>query len=383
MQCKYNVCPTKPPSRHSIPPTLSIYLDLVKIAAAVIVVFSHTWAAVFPNFPLPWPGHSAVVIFFVLSGYVISHAARPELGIAGYAQHRIARIAPVSAVAVALSITIALFIDARPVGGGEPIRWTWEAMLRNLIFIGQSWTDALLPFNSPFWSLNYEVWYYVIFGLGHYRVKGSHLYHAMLCMAVLLAGPRILLLFPVWLMGTVLQRWMGRLSWRHASWLFVLTCLLGLLFFYADASVKIRSAMTHAWPSEMKALHGSNQFVGDILLGLIVSANFVAVGSLNFNWLLKYERPIRLLSSYTFSAYIFHMPLAILLWSALGVHGAAGFYACLTFGIFIFGWCTERHTRLYRQWLATLLPTPAKSVNATVETRKDAKPSSEAEHEIT
>lgn len=63
-----------------IPAGLSLYLDAVRFLAALVVLLHHTWPLLFPDFPLPWPGHSAVVVFFVLSGYVIAHASRPELG---------------------------------------------------------------------------------------------------------------------------------------------------------------------------------------------------------------------------------------------------------------------------------------------------------------
>ena len=93
--------------KRAIPRGLSVYLDLMRFGAASIVVLSHLWVLVVPGHPLPWPGHAAVVVFFVLSGYVIAHAARPELGLRGYLHHRIARIYPVVLGAALLSIVLA------------------------------------------------------------------------------------------------------------------------------------------------------------------------------------------------------------------------------------------------------------------------------------
>ena len=53
--------------------------------------------------------------------------------------------------------------------------------------------------DGPYWSLGYEVWYYVIFGVAllapsRWRVAGT-------IAAVIIAGPRIVVLFPLWLAG--------------------------------------------------------------------------------------------------------------------------------------------------------------------------------------
>lgn len=90
---------------------LSLYLDLIRFLSAVVVVLHHTWPIVFPSFPLPWPGHSAIVTFFVLSGYVIAHSARPEVGLRAYAYNRIARILPVTLAAMMLSVAISPFSE--------------------------------------------------------------------------------------------------------------------------------------------------------------------------------------------------------------------------------------------------------------------------------
>jgi peptidoglycan/LPS O-acetylase OafA/YrhL len=292
-----------------------------------------------------------VVIFFVLSGYVICHAARPELGLAGYAQHRIARILPVALVAILFSLCIAPFVDNHVVRNSGPAELSWESIVFNLFFLGQSWTDVQLWFNAPYWSLNYEVWYYVIFALWFYRRS-----YALVILAALVAGPRILLLFPVWLLGVGLHRWMGKISPRYAPWLFGLTLIAGLAFFGLDAGVRIREAMRGVWPDGVRLLKGSNQFVGDFMLGLIVSLNFLAAGSMNLNVLRKLEKPIRFLASVTFSAYIFHLPLTVLLWTGLQVHDPFGFYGLLAGGILAFGWITERRTKAYRHLLNRFFP---------------------------
>jgi hypothetical protein len=104
----------------------------------------------------------------------------------------------------------------------------------------------------------------------------------------------------------------------------------------------------------MDLTRGSNQFVGDFLLGLIVALNFLAAGSLGMGLVLKFEKAIRYLSSFTFSMYVFHMPLAVLIWNGLGVHAAVPFFGLLLLGVMGMGELTERRTKWYRSLLAPL-----------------------------
>lgn len=339
-----------------IPPGFSLYLDAIRFIAAIVVLLHHTWPLVFPNFPLPWPGHSAVVVFFVLSGYVITHAARPELGFRLYIQHRMARILPVTLVAILLTFCIS------PVAGSISIPYVggmeFSALnaIRNALFLGQSWVDIAPPFNPPFWSLNYEVWYYIIFGAWVYAP--SRLFAAV---AALLAGPHILLLFPVWLLGVALYKWLPSIDQRQARLIFTASVCAGLAYIWFDVSVQIREVMKNEWAVAMSMTHGSGMFVGDFLFGLIVTANFASAASLNMRLLSRIRVPIRYLSSFTFSTYVFHMPLVVLIWNGGGIHGAFAFYSVLLLTIFAFGQLTERQTSFYRTLLQRYTPLRSKS----------------------
>jgi peptidoglycan/LPS O-acetylase OafA/YrhL len=338
--------------KREITPGLSVYLDLVRFGAASIVVLSHLWALALPNHPLPWPGHAAVVIFFVLSGFVISHAARPELGLRGYLHHRTARIYPVVLGAAVLAALLSAFgVNTMQYAGTRGSDALDVAL--NVTFLAQTWTNVALPYNGPFWSLNYEVWYYVLFGIWCY-----HPSRLLLLCAIVIAGPKILLLLPVWMLGVWLQRRMTFLERRMALWIFVVTLVAGLAFFWIDVGVRIREVMRGILPEAMDLARGSNQFVGDFLLGLVVALNFLAAGSLAMGLLLKCEKAIRYLSSFTFSMYVFHMPLAVLIWNGLGVHAALPFCGLLLLGVVGMGELTERRTKWYRSLLAPLFAGP-------------------------
>lgn len=341
--------------QNQIKPGFSVYLDLVRFGAATVVLLSHVWPLLFPSFPLPWPGHEAVVVFFVLSGYVIAFAAdRPGLTMSHYAVHRAVRIVSVAVPAIVLSVAIAPFV-----AGAPDIRYAgsmsltageiWQAVWVNLLFLGQSWSyNVQPPFNPPYWSLSFEVWYYVIFGLA-VLMRGPWRIPAVL-LAMTIAGPRILVLFPVWLMGVWLFHAKKQLDQRSALALFVLSAMAAFIFFWTGSSIAIRTALTRSFPELMGWLHGANQFVGDFLLGLIVTAHFAAARSLEgrFRVLLKREVQIKYLASFTLSIYLFHMPLMVLIWNGLQVHAAWAFLPLLAGGILLLGSLTERRNGIYR-----------------------------------
>ena len=59
----------------------SAYLDLLRFLCAAIVILVHAdWLQIDGRLPLVWrlpgAGHDAVIVFFVLSGFVIAHVAQ-------------------------------------------------------------------------------------------------------------------------------------------------------------------------------------------------------------------------------------------------------------------------------------------------------------------
>lgn len=337
---------------------LSLYLDMLRFLAAFAVVMSHVWRLLFPDFPLPWPGHAAVIVFFVISGYVIAFATdRPGQTAGRYAVHRAVRILSVTIPALLLSVCIAPVVGRWQVPLAGPIPFPpetfWHAIWTNLFFLGESsWFGRVLPpFNPPYWSLSYEVWYYVMFGTWAFCAPRWR-WLAALAVA-LFAGLKIALLLPVWLLGVAVYRARIKLDQDTALRLFILTALMAFAFYWFDFSVKIRAAVVLAAPVFMQDLHGSDQFIGDYLLGAIVAANFVAAASMGsyLRGLVRWQTPIRYLASFTLSSYLLHMPLTVLIWSGFGVHSVAAYALLLVAGIFVVGSLTERRHRTIRQAL--------------------------------
>ncbi|WP_426194703.1 acyltransferase family protein [Massilia sp. DWR3-1-1] len=344
--------------KNAIDNGMSVYLDLLRFLAAVAVVLSHVWRLIFPDFPLPWPGHAAVIVFFVISGYVIAFATdRPGQTAGRYALYRAVRILSVTIPALLLAVCIAPLSGTFqiPLAGQIPFPASefWRATWMNMLFLGESsWFGRILPpFNPPYWSLSYEVWYYVIFGAWVFSPARWRL--AVVLLSIVFAGLKIALLLPVWLLGVAAYRYRIRLGQDTALRLFILTALFAFAFYWFDWSVLIRSLLQHAAPAFMGSLHGSDQFLGDYILGSIVAVNFVAAASMGsyFSGLIRTQKSVRKLASFTLSSYLMHMPLTVLLWNGLGVHGSVAYVVLLVCGIIVVGSFTERKHRAIRHWL--------------------------------
>lgn len=337
-------------TRSHISPGFSLYLDVIRFLAAVSVVLYHTWAVFMPDSHLRWPGHEAVVIFFVLSGYVITHAvAQPSVTLGQYVQHRAARILPVALMALLLAYPLAAFLIPSATYTNVAV-----PTLANALFVAQSgWLAVEAPLNPPFWSLNYEVWYYVIFGTWMFSSARWRTWLTLL--AALCAGPKILLLMPVWIMGSVLYHRMPRLS-NSVAWIVLLiTIVLGCVMWLFDVSDILRNWLYQIFPPAWRA-HYSTQFIYDNLLGVIVSAHFAAVSTLGGvpQWMQKGAHVIRYLASFTFSIYVFHSPLLEFLTKVTRVHSPMLFYTLMALCVFLLAQLTERRVKFFRALLASI-----------------------------
>jgi peptidoglycan/LPS O-acetylase OafA/YrhL len=152
-----------------IAPDLSAYLDFLRFFAALVVLLGHLnqdgiaigWM------PLSHFSHEAVLIFFVLSGFIIhNNTAAVGMTAKAYAVARVSRIYSVALPAVAFSVFAGWMVS---VAGADRLPsnyrpFLWSDLFTSLLFLNESWTNsAELTMNDPYWSLCYEVWFYVMF----------------------------------------------------------------------------------------------------------------------------------------------------------------------------------------------------------------------------
>lgn len=105
-----------------MPKAFSLYLDFVRFSAALLVLFFHANRIHRPGFAFTTFGHEAVIIFFVLSGYVIAFvAAEKESSLRTYGIARAARIYSVAIPAILLTafvdyVGFQIFPEGYPAG---------------------------------------------------------------------------------------------------------------------------------------------------------------------------------------------------------------------------------------------------------------------------
>ena len=151
---------------------LSLYLDALRFGAALTVFVSHYSTGRISG-GLFWQfdgGRTAVLVFFVLSGFVIAWVSDTrERTLEEYGLSRVARLYSVIIPAFVLTAVldgIGKTIDPRLYGPewGHSMAHPVIDYALSAVFLGESWTLRVLPgFNVPYWSLNYEAWYYVLF----------------------------------------------------------------------------------------------------------------------------------------------------------------------------------------------------------------------------
>ncbi|MEK8034847.1 acyltransferase [Ideonella sp. DXS29W] len=304
---------------------LSIYLDLVRFLAALMVFVVHANYERFTGgIPVLWHfkdlGNDAVMVFFVLSGFVIAYVAdQKERTIEEYAASRFARL--YSVVVPALILTMLLDAAGSVL---EPSlysgRWyeyddPLVRILASLSFTNELWFSYTRPFsNGPFWSLGYEAWYYVLFAAAHFlRGHTRTVAVATLCLII---GPKILLLLPVWLLGVWAYRYSARvpLGAGQGGLLFVGSIAGYLAFRLNGGPDELLEFSKELFGTEFlyDKLSWSRKFLSSYVIGACVAANFVGAVALARRlprlpvWM---EQPIRYCAGFTFALYLMHYPL--------------------------------------------------------------------------
>ena len=281
------------------------------------------------------PSRAAVIVFFVISGYVIAYVTQDrESGFRRYAINRMTRLYAV--VIPALLLTAILFAVGRAAELPlyEPIDHPLARIGASLLFINQSWNLTIQALNNgPFWSLCYEFWYYVVFA----AVVFSRSPYRWVLAAVLLlvAGPRIALLFPVWLCGVGvfhLERRFSPGAWPGASLVFVsavayLTSLHWLGSPFDDVVTAFGDSLVDGFlpGTPIPVFIGSDwTFLRDYWIALVFAV-VVLFSRCPLNSLAPdstLARLVRSAAGNTFSLYLYHVPILFFVSSiAIVLHG--------------------------------------------------------------
>lgn len=342
-------------------PQLSAYLDFLRFAAALSVMIGHMdrdglgtgWLYI-GNF-----SHEAVVTFFVLSGFIIYSTSKNRGGLK-FAVARISRVYSVAFPAVIFSFAVAaIFPNLADYFAYKPLT-AWN-ITSSLLFLNASWNNAAdVSLNNPYWSLCYEVWYYAIFGVAFF--VRSHWRWAAVCVLALIAGPAVLILFPVWLLGVGLARSDVPCP-RRAAWiLFLLAPITILAVNISGTDIAIRIYFFEHVPGWWQ-LGSSQRFLTDYLLGLAIVMHiraFPLLGEGFQNFFARNAATIKYLASFSFTLYLFHRPLTHVggaLFPEPGKVGSLIGVAIILLTCLAVSYGTERRLGNWRQGVGALLAT--------------------------
>jgi len=368
----------------------SVLLDIVRGVAALLVCVEHWRYLFFIDYPdltshrqlffLPYAmctlGHQAVVIFFVLSGYLVGgHVLRAlntkRWSWSTYLTQRAVRLWIVLIPALLLGgllDLIALRLHLAPalyaglvnnhVTDNVAARLTWTALLGNMFFV-QSILTPLFGSNGALWSLANEFWYYMLFPLGLLAIRGPYSIPKRFAMAIgffavsWFVGLGMVLTFSIWLLGVLLAVVPVRRTSAAMRWTAVAL--------YCPLFVLSSSRFT-----PFKSLN-PDYLLGILTFGLL----WILLGAQEPSEGRWYVSPARKLARFSYTLYLVHTPMLMFLtallpgesrWTPTPRHLATGF-GVLLFVItlaYLVAMATEFRTAAVRDWAMQLLPKRSK-----------------------
>src|SRR5271166_1673163 len=315
---------------------LSIYLDLFRFNAALVVLVSHAFIDHLGGDWLKMTryGQEAVQGFFVLSGFVIAFvAATKEHDPVAFGAARLARLWSVLLPALLLTPFMDMighwFSPAPYEGWGDNMGFD-NPLLRlsaAAVFMNELWLSSMSPLsNIPVWSLGFEAWYYALFGAfiftrGHQRIW-------LVGVFGLIAGPKILILMPSWILGAWLYNRRDAIAFSRpvAVGFFIAGPLLILAGRTFHLQPYLLSLEQSVFDQDLidKSLKFADSFIWQNLVGVFICihlAGAIALAKDLERSLAAAERAIRTCASYSYSIYLFHFPLQLMIAAALHNQG--------------------------------------------------------------
>ncbi len=227
-----------------MPVVLSLYLDLIRFVAAAAVFLEHISSKPFSSGILWWRlsnyGAVGVMVFFVLSGYVIAHVSSTrENSVRLYFTSRISRLYSVAIPALILTFmldSIGMWLNP-DFYNIKAVLWrpeSWSGYLSSIFFLNEYQIfgfGGISPgTNGPYWSLSFEATYYLLAGLVIFLPFVAAL--PLVVVILVLAGKTISALLPVWMLGYCLYKFSYKLKMDIVSAfsVFFLSLVLLVLF---------------------------------------------------------------------------------------------------------------------------------------------------------
>lgn len=305
----------------------SIYLDASRFLAALVVFIFHFIALdlITIDFKITF-AREAVMIFFVLSGYVIAFvSAQKERTFKVYIFNRLSRL--YSVVIPALILTVVLDSIAINLAPELYDQRTHESIIERLmisvLFLNQIWNLTVMPLsNGPFWSISFEFWYYLIFAAAFYLpiLKQKCIWVTVF---LLISGPKIIVLLPCWLIGVFAYQLSTKWPMEGRKYALLFLCSIVAILLVVNFGNPMNELVTLVKNAasdgylrifNVAVFFGQElNFLNDYFFCLLFATSILTAKAFFslFKESKRLTRLIRYLASHTFSLYLYHVPLIL------------------------------------------------------------------------
>jgi peptidoglycan/LPS O-acetylase OafA/YrhL len=380
------------PKPRTLTPAASAHLDLIRAVAAWAVMWGHVRAHFFVDFQhmerggifvkalyfLTGFGHQAVMVFFVLSGFLISASVMGSQmdGRWSWREYGINRVSRLYVVLIP-GLLLGLLWDkagstlfastgiySHPLAGFGPAvvksQLTLPIFIGNALFV-QTIVCPTFGSNGPLWSLSNEFWYYVLFPMGLLagvawarRTMSRAIPLTILALGLIyFLGLDKAIGFLVWLAGCGLVLAYSRIQSAAKRWLIP----------YAAVSALALAGCLVCARTQRFAPFGTDLAVGIAFALFLFAVLYVELGARSA----RYHEAARFFAGFSYSLYVLHFPFLLFLraWIAPWqrwqpdarhlVYGAALGAAALTFAWAV-SLVTENQTHAVRSWMRNAIP---------------------------
>jgi peptidoglycan/LPS O-acetylase OafA/YrhL len=319
--------------------------------AAFLVLVSHAARLIYGDSPfiLLDLGHEAVIVFFVVSGYLVgginlSRWLQHGVTMRDYGAARIARIYTVFLPALVFGAMLDLCgmhwfnghglydgeLSIRSIDPVEP-RITPTIFVANLLMLGGVRT-VTLGTNGPLWSLPYEWFYYCLFVCAIAAALKRSILCGVASIVLLAIMPMQMIIYSlIWMIGVATYFLRAHIPWPIGISILITVVTITRLPVLSDAQGTI-------W---------TDILVASAYAIALLSSTKLDLGMHRFHeWA----------ASFSFSMYLVHFPLLVFLF-AIGVKNFTLLVAIAVIASYVFSRLTEVHTDTVRHYVTRIMTT--------------------------
>lgn len=338
-------------------------LDLMRGLAALLVLISHLRGDCFVEygalpasqhnllatifFAATRTAHEAVMVFFVLSGFVVggevlARVRQHRFQIRDYSIDRSTRILIPLVPACLFTVAIGLLLT----GEIPPL----DQILANMVGLNEVITKNL-AFNPVLWSLSYEIWFYIFAGAAAYvvsqRPTGASVLVLLACVIVFAILKTHYLI--IWMLGACASLF-SEVRFRKSLLLAgLLLSLAGSVLYQLGAESRSVVAVAYVPPVVAEFL---------FCIGIAMTFPFLISSSAN-RVLARFSLPVTALAAFSYTLYLTHRPTDAALGYIFGKADVISFQSLFTFSLRVliclmvagcFYLCFERNTSKARKY---------------------------------